>query len=73
VHLERKEDGKDYMVIKAEAKQGIDPSATAQIRDKIKKTVHSKILVSCDAEVCVHGGLPRYEGKAKRIFDNRGL
>jgi len=73
VHLERKEDGKDYMVIKAEAKQGIDPSAMTLIKDKIKKTVHSKILVSCDAEVCAHGALPRYEGKAKRIFDNRGL
>jgi phenylacetate-CoA ligase len=73
VHLERKADGKDYMTIKAEAKQGTDPSSAGQIRDKIKKTVHSKILVSCDAQICAHGELPRYEGKAKRIFDNRGL
>ncbi len=73
VHLERKQDGKDYMIIKAEAKQGMESAAADRIRDKIQKTVHSKILVSCDAQICAHGELPRYEGKAKRIFDNRGL
>lgn len=73
VHLERKQDGKDYMIIKAESKQGIESASADRIRDKIKKTVHSKILVSCDAQICAHGELPRYEGKAKRIFDNRGL
>ena len=73
VHLERREDGKDYMTIKAEIMQGTDPATTHQIKDKIKKAVHSKILVSCDAQVCAHGDLPRYEGKARRIFDNRGL
>lgn len=73
VHLERKNDGKDYMMIKAEIRQGGDPTLADRIRDKIKKEIHSKILVSCDAEICPPGGLPRYEGKAKRIFDNRGI
>lgn len=72
LHLERKEDGKDYMIIKAEANQGIDSTGMEDIKNKIKKLVQSKIMVSCNAEVCVYGELPRSAGKAQRIFDNRG-
>lgn len=72
LHLERKDGGKDYMTIKAEVRQGIDLINANQIKDKIKKTVQSKIMVSCDVHICAHGELPRFEGKAKRIFDNRG-
>jgi len=72
LHLERKEDGKDYMTIKAEVRQGIDLINATHIKDKIKKTVQSKIMVSCNAHICAYGELPRFEGKAKRIFDNRG-
>lgn len=71
LHLERKGDGKDYMTIKAEARQGIDSSKTDEIKNRIKKTVQSKIMVSCDAQICAYGELPRFEGKAQRIFDNR--
>lgn len=72
LHLERKEDGKDYMTIKAEAAQGFDPGHTEEIKDKIKKKIQSKIMVSCEAEICAYGDLPRVPGKARRIFDNRG-
>lgn len=71
LHLERKKDGKDYMTIKAEAKQGFNSANTEDIRNKIRKTVQSKIMVSCDAHICAYGELPRFEGKARRIFDNR--
>ena len=71
LHLERKDDGKDYMTIKVEAVQGFNLANTDDIRNKIKKTVHSKIMVSCDAQICAYGQLPRFEGKTKRIFDNR--
>lgn len=71
LHLERKDDGKDYMTIRAEACQGTDVTNANDIKDKIKKTVHSKIMVSCAAEICAYGELPRFEGKTKRIFDNR--
>ncbi|NOX33102.1 MAG: phenylacetate--CoA ligase [Deltaproteobacteria bacterium] len=71
IHLERKDDGKDYMTIKAEVKQGVDPDNTADTRDKIRKTIQSKIMVSCDASILGYGELPRYAGKARRIFDNR--
>jgi phenylacetate-coenzyme A ligase PaaK-like adenylate-forming protein len=59
------------MTIKAEVRQGIDPINAIHIKDKIKKTVQSKIMVSCNAHICAYGELPRFEGKAKRIFDNR--
>ena len=71
LHLERKEDGKDYMTIKVESRQGIDPVNTQDIKAKIKKIIKSKVMVSCDAHVCEYGELPRYAGKAQRIFDNR--
>lgn len=71
LHLERKDDGKDYMTIRTEVQQGIDADNTADIKNKIKKTVQSKIMVSCDVDICGYGKLPRFEGKAKRIFDNR--
>ena len=71
LHLERKDDGKDYMTIKAEARQGVETGNTDGIKDKIKKTVQSKIMVSCNVDICAYGELPRFEGKARRIFDNR--
>ena len=71
LHLERKNDGKDYMTIKAEAHQELSAFDSDSIKSKIKKTIQSKILVSCDVDLHAYGALPRYEGKAKRIFDNR--
>lgn len=71
LHLEREGDGKDYLTIKAEAQQGIDTENSNDIINKIKKTVKSRIMVSCDAQICAYGELPRFEGKTKRIFDNR--
>lgn len=71
LHLERKDDGKDYMTIKAEATQGFDSTQTETVKAKIKKTIKSKIMVSCAAQIMAYGDLPRFEGKARRIFDNR--
>jgi phenylacetate-CoA ligase len=71
LHLERKDDGKDYMTIKAEVQQGVDLKNAEVIKTGIRKTVQSKIMVSCDVKICDYGELPRFEGKAQRIFDNR--
>ena len=71
LYLEREGDGKDYMTIKAEAQQGIDIKDSIEIKNKIKNLVKAKIMVSCDAQICAYGELPRYAGKAQRIFDNR--
>ena len=73
IHLERKEDGKEYMTIKVEARQGMNIANCPEVEKQIQKAVQTKILVSCGAEVYEHSTLPRYEGKAKRIFDNRDI
>ncbi len=71
LHLERKEDGKEYMTIRVEAAQGIDSCQTKEVQTKLKKLIHSKIMVSCTPDICAYGDLPRYPGKAQRIFDQR--
>ncbi len=71
LHLIRKDDGKDYMTVKAEAREDIDSNNSDEIKNKIKKSIQSKIMVSCDAQVLGYGELPRVAGKSQRIFDNR--
>ena len=71
IHLERKKDGKDYMTIKVESKQGMTSDNEKLIKSNIKKYVKSKVMVSCDVILCGYGELPRFEGKAQRVFDAR--
>jgi phenylacetate-CoA ligase len=73
IHLDRKEDGKDYMTIKVERTEGgnlgEDPTLASTIEEEIKK----QILVSGKVEIVNYGALPRSERKSKRVFDNRGI
>jgi len=73
IHLDRKEDGKDYMTIKVE-RAGMghpaeDPTLARAIEEEIKK----QILVSGQVEIVSYGSLPRSERKSKRVFDHRGI
>jgi phenylacetate-CoA ligase len=72
LHLERKNDGKDYMTIKVEKKPGANHATVDEIQSRIRRAVQSSMMVSCEVEAFEYGGLPRYEGKSKRIFDHRG-
>jgi phenylacetate-CoA ligase len=69
--LDRREDGKDYMMVKVERGKGVekerDPELSQRIGDEIKK----QILVSVNVEMVDYGSLPRSERKSKRVFDNR--
>jgi phenylacetate-CoA ligase len=71
VILDRKDDGKDYMTLKVEARRKIESSSKPDIAQKISKYIKKKIMVSCNVEVCDYGSLPRSERKTQRIFDNR--
>ncbi len=83
LHLKRKDDGKDYMTIKSEIKDGfslkdkfslnngLSLNNGQTIINTIKKDVKTKIMVSCDVEIYEYGELPRVAGKSQRIFDNR--
>jgi phenylacetate-CoA ligase len=71
VILNRKEDGKDYMLLRVE--RGINASGTEdpQVKRAVELGIKKQLLVSCDVEIVGYGELPRTEKKAKRVFDNR--
>jgi phenylacetate-CoA ligase len=71
VHLERKDDGRDYMTIRLECCENFDPSRKPELAGLVQKEIKKKILVSCGVEVVDYCSLPRSERKAKRFFDHR--
>jgi phenylacetate-CoA ligase len=71
IHLERKEDGKDYMTIKVERAEGGDPARDSLLVENIEEEIKKQILVSGKVEIVDYGTLPRSERKSKRVFDHR--
>jgi phenylacetate-CoA ligase len=71
VHLERKDDGRDYMTIRMECCENYEPSRKLELAGMVQREIKKKIMVSCDVEVVDYCTLPRSERKAKRFFDNR--
>ncbi len=69
--LDRKEDGRDYMLLRVEKQAGVDGSRDAELVKRIKSGVKKQIMVSVDVELLEYGSLPRSERKSKRVFDNR--
>ena len=71
VHMERKDDGKDYMTIRLECCEGFDPSLKPDLAATVKDEIKKKIMVSCEVDILDYCSLPRSERKSKRFFDNR--
>ena len=71
VHLERKDDGKDYMTIRLECCEDYDSSRKPELVRAVQSEIKKKIMVSCDVEIVDYCSLPRSERKSKRFFDNR--
>jgi phenylacetate-CoA ligase len=71
--LDRREDGKDYMTVKAERAEASDPSGDQTLANTIEEEIKKQILVSGKVEIVSYGTLPRSERKSKRVFDNRGI
>jgi phenylacetate-CoA ligase len=71
VHLERREDGRDYMILKVERRPRYKPQDNQAIASRISQDIRKHILVSAEVEVLDHGSLPRTERKSKRVFDHR--
>ncbi|MDR3567729.1 MAG: phenylacetate--CoA ligase [Syntrophobacteraceae bacterium] len=69
--LDRKNDGKDYMTVKAERGQNVDSAQNDALSRNIATRIKHSILVSADVQVVDYGSLPRSEKKSKRVFDNR--
>jgi phenylacetate-CoA ligase len=73
IHLNRKEDGKDYMTIKVERREGGNPADDPALASAIEEEIKKQVLVSGRTEILDYGALPRSERKSKRVFDNRGI
>ena len=71
VHLDRGEDGKDYMTIRLECCDEFEVSRKAELAQKVQAEIKNKIMVSCAVDVVDYCSLPRSERKSKRFFDNR--
>jgi len=73
IHLDRKEDGKDYMTVKVERAEDGHPSGDAALAKTVEEEIKKQILASGKVEIVDYGTLPRSERKSKRVFDNRGI
>ncbi|MDY6878709.1 MAG: phenylacetate--CoA ligase [Desulfatiglans sp.] len=71
VIVDRKEDGRDHMILKVERDRNGDSSLDAATGQKIGREIKKQILVSATVELVDYGALPRSEGKSKRVFDRR--
>jgi phenylacetate-CoA ligase len=71
VHLDRKDDGRDYMTIRLECCEGYDPSRKPELADTVQREIKKQIMVSCDVDIVDYCTLPRSERKSRRFFDNR--
>jgi phenylacetate-CoA ligase len=69
--LDRKGDGKDYMLVRAEMTPGGSAGDDAHLKKAIHRDIKKQLMVSCDVEVVEYAKLPRSERKTKRVFDNR--
>jgi phenylacetate-CoA ligase len=73
IHLDRKEDGKDYMSIKVERTEGGNPAEDPALTNRIEEMIKKQILVSGKVGIVNYGTLPRSERKSKRVFDHRDI
>jgi phenylacetate-CoA ligase len=71
VVLHRKEDGKDYMLIRVERATDASHHDDKHTVKTVEREIKKQVMVSADVEVVDHGTLPRSERKTKRVFDNR--
>jgi phenylacetate-CoA ligase len=71
VHIERREDGRDYLILKVERRPHYKPQDNQAIASRISQDIRKHILVSAEVEVLDYGSLPRTERKSKRVFDHR--
>jgi len=71
IHLDRGDDGKDYLTVKVEREMGRDSKGDDVLAGKIESNIRKKILVSGKVEIVDYQSLPRTAKKTKRLFDNR--
>jgi len=71
VHFERREDGKDHMILKVERAGTVGEDAGGALAREVASGIKHNLMVSCSVEILPYGSLPRSERKTRRVFDNR--
>ncbi|NSW88104.1 MAG: phenylacetate--CoA ligase family protein, partial [Syntrophobacteraceae bacterium] len=71
VHLHRRDDGRDVMLIKVEQMEPDLPDADRRLADIVTAEIRRQIMVRAQVEVLEYGTLPRTERKSRRVFDHR--
>jgi phenylacetate-CoA ligase len=71
IHLTRDEHGRDYMLLKVERGEGVEPGRADELGREVRYVVKHKLLVTPEVEVVGYGELPRTDRKSKRVFDTR--
>ncbi len=73
IHLFRREDGRDVMLLRVERTSEDAPDADRQLIELITAEIRQQILIRAHVELVEYGSLPRTERKSKRVFDNRSI
>ncbi|MCE5334259.1 MAG: phenylacetate--CoA ligase [Desulfobacteraceae bacterium] len=72
VHLFRREDGRDIMHVKVEARPGNgSPDEVSHLAEEINTEFRRQIMVRAQVEIVEYNTLPRSERKSKRVYDHR--
>ncbi len=71
VHLYRRDDGRDVMVVRVERLGDDCPDGDRQLVELISTEIRKQIMVRAQVEVVDYGTLPRTDRKSKRVFDHR--
>jgi len=71
IHLDRKEDGRDYMTIKVERDEEVEKGQDEELIKRIATQIKNQIMVSANIELVDYGSLPRSERKTQRVYDDR--
>jgi phenylacetate-CoA ligase len=71
LHFERREDGKDHMILKVERAGTPGEAAEGAMAREVASVIKRNLMVSCQVEILPYGSLPRSERKTRRVFDSR--
>ena len=66
----------DTLEVQVEMERGLISDTVRELEElqnRIRQQLASEVLVSCQVKLCAPGSLPRTDGKAKRIVDNRKI
>ena len=71
IHLSRDAAGRDFMRLRVERAENVDPSRNPVLIDEVTHQLKKQLLVSVAIDLVDYAALPRSERKSQRVFDSR--